>query len=91
MAETKQPAADGRALSEGLGLAPKVGRWRAYCCLCDLHPIATAEDVAEAEKFSREMWPAMVFETLGDAVAALRGELPPEEEAAELARVGWKA
>jgi hypothetical protein len=71
---------------------PRIGYYSAECCMLDLYKIETEEDLAEVRARiadSDECGPLMVFPTLADAVAALRGELSPEEEAKEFARLGW--
>lgn len=74
---------------------PQIGYYYAECCLIDLYKIETEKDLVDVEARiadNDECGPLMVWPTLADAVAALRGEasgLTPEEEAAEFARLGW--
>ena len=71
---------------------PTIGAYYAECCLLDLYQITTAADLADVEDrvaLNDELGPLMVWPTLAAAVAALRGRLPPEDEAAQLVRLGW--
>lgn len=74
---------------------PQIGYYYAECCLLDLYKIETnsqlADVVARVDE-SEECGPLMVFASLAEAIAALRGDasgLSPAEEAAEFARLGW--
>jgi hypothetical protein len=76
-------------------LKPQIGYYQAECCLLDLYKIETQEDLDDAiarVEDNDECGPLMVFATLAEAIAYLRGNasgLTPQEEAAEFARLGW--
>ena len=71
---------------------PHLGSYYAECCLADLYVIATADELAAVWArcaLADELGPLGLWDTLAEAVAALQGQLPPAEEAAQLARLGW--
>lgn len=71
---------------------PKIGYYYAECCLLDLYRIENAEDLAYVEARiadNDECGELMIFPTLADGIAKLRGEYDQETEAREFARLGW--
>lgn len=69
--------------------APQIGYYYAECCLLDLYKIETPEDLHAAQERvadNGECGALMVFRTLDEAVAYLRGDgmLEPDEEAEQL-------
>lgn len=74
---------------------PQIGYYQAECCLLDLYKIESQDDLDAVKARiadNDECGPLMVFATLAEAVAHLRGDasgLTPQEEAAEFSRLGW--
>lgn len=72
---------------------PQIGYYQAECCLLDLYKIETPADLDDAlarVEDNDECGPLMVFATLAEAVAHLRGDgLSAAQEAEEFARLGW--
>ena len=56
-----------------------IGDWWAPCCLHDLQPVKSNEEVAEAREFAEEMGIGGVWSTCSEAVDDLIAECDDEE------------
>lgn len=71
---------------------PQIGFYQSECCLLDLYKIETQQDLDNAlERVAEndENGSLMVFSTLAEGIANLRGELSQEEERSAFQRLGW--
>ena len=72
---------------------PKIGYYRAECCLICLYQIVTEEDLQAANERiedNDEVGPLMIFATLAEAIAELGDDGHDEATLQrEFARLGW--